>query len=336
VDVILKDGDLKGVVVIGSSAGGIEALRRFMSAVPTDLPVAVCVVLHIPATSRSLLAEIIARSTQAPASAAIHDERPEPGHIYVAPPDRHLIVRRDRLELDPGPKENGVRPAVDPLFRSAATAYGANSAAVVLSGALSDGAIGAAAVAAVGGLVLVQDPADAIVPSMPEAALRAVPGAVTADAPALAAAVAEFARTLGELEEEQIMLDDVRQSPVERSRHRPEGPPSGFTCPECHGPLWEFSGKEPIRYRCRVGHVYDEDHLVAEKSTEIEAALWAGLEALEERAELLDRVARRMQRTGRHERARSYRERVAFAQQRAEVLRDALRDDEDATEAIVG
>ena len=292
----------RGVVAIGASAGGIDALRRFISALPTDLPIAVCVVLHIPASSRSLLADIIARWTAAPVCTATDGEPLLGGHIYVAPPDRHLIVRRARLELDPGPRENGARPAVDPLFRSAALAYGAQSAAVVLSGALFDGASGAAVLAAGGGLVLVQTPEDALVPSMPEATLRSVPAAHTADAPSLAEAVGDFARALAAPPpagaEEDILRSDEHQSPIERSRHRPAGPPSGLTCPECHGPLWEFAGEEPVRYRCRVGHVYHEDLLVSEKSDEIEAALWAALEALEERAELMARLAARMDAKG--------------------------------------
>ena len=327
---------LRGVAVIGTSAGGVEVLRRLVGALPTDLPIAVCVVLHIPATSRSVLAAIVARSTSACVLTAADGMRPEAGHIYVAPPDRHLIVRRDRLELDAGPRENSVRPAIDPLFRSAAAAFGANSVAIVLSGALSDGAAGAAAVAQAGGTVLVQDPEDALVPSMPEAALQAVPAAVTADATALAGLVAGFARTLEELEEEEVMAADQEHTPVELSRRRPSGPPSVFTCPECHGPLWEVSDREPSRYRCRVGHAYHEDHLVAEKSTEVEAALWAALEALEERAELLAKVAHRLDAAGDDESARGYLESVAATRQRAQVLRGVLLTSADAPETVAG
>ena len=250
-------------------------------------------------------------------------------------------MRRARLELDPGPRENGARPAVDPLFRSAALAYGAQSAAVVLSGALFDGASGAAVLAAGGGLVLVQQPADALVPSMPEATLRSVPAAHTADAPSLADAVAGFARALAapppaaaEENVRDILRSDEHQSPVERSRHRPAGPPSGLTCPECHGPLWEFGGEEPVRYRCRVGHVYHEDLLVSEKSDEIEAALWAALEALEERAELMERLAERMDAKGYEEQAGTYRERVASAMRRAELLRGVLLPEDEDREAV--
>src|SRR3954454_12438277 len=142
----------RGVVAIGASGGGIDALQRVLGVLPEGLPVAICVVLHIPATSRSLLAEVISRRTALPVHVATERAPLRPGHIYVAPPDRHLLVRPGHLELDPGPKENGVRPAIDPLFRSIAAAYGRRGVAVVLSGALSDGASGALVVAEAGGI----------------------------------------------------------------------------------------------------------------------------------------------------------------------------------------
>ena len=182
-----------GIIAVGASAGGIHALERLVAALPRELPFAVAIVLHIPATAPSMLAEIIGRRTTAPVHTARDGEPLRPGHISVAPPDRHLIVRPQRFALDAGPKENSVRPAIDPLFRSAAAVFGDRAAAIVLSGALSDGARGAAAVAAAGGPVFVQDPADATVPSMPEATLRGVPGARALTPEAIAAAVAAFA-----------------------------------------------------------------------------------------------------------------------------------------------
>jgi two-component system chemotaxis response regulator CheB len=173
---------------------------------PPDLRAAVCLVLHIPAASRSLLAEILDRQTPLPVAAAIDGDEMRAGHVYVAPPDRHLRVQAGRVRLERGPKENGVRPAIDPLFRSVAQEYGENATAVVLSGSLSDGAGGAAAVAAAGGSVLVQDPHDALVPSMPESALAAVPGAVRGSAPDLAAELARRAAAL--LEEAHVSTDE--------------------------------------------------------------------------------------------------------------------------------
>ena len=169
--------DPRGAVAIGASAGGIDALQRLLHALPEDLEAAVCVVLHIPASSRSLLAQVMARQTPLPVVQATDGTRLRAGHVYVAPPDRHLLLEAGAVRLTRGPKENGVRPAIDPLMRSLAVEYGPRGIAVIASGSLNDGAAGAAAVAAAGGAVLVQAPADATVPNMPEAALAAVPGA---------------------------------------------------------------------------------------------------------------------------------------------------------------
>ena len=156
--------DGRGIIAVGASAGGIDAIQRLMKELPEDIEAAICIVLHIPASSRSLLPQVIARQTRLPVCQAATGLRLRPGHVYVAPPDQHLLARNGAAWLDRGPKENGVRPAVDPLFRSVAEGYGARGIAVVLSGSLSDGAAGAAAVAAAGGAVLVQAPVDAIVP----------------------------------------------------------------------------------------------------------------------------------------------------------------------------
>jgi two-component system, chemotaxis family, protein-glutamate methylesterase/glutaminase len=162
------------VIGIGASAGGVEALTRIVRRLPADLEAAVCVVLHIPATGRSLLAPILDRETRLSARVAVDAEPLRAGRLYVAPADRHLIAEDGRLRLERGPKENGVRPAVDPMLRSLAAAYGERAVAVVLSGALGDGSSGALAVRRAGGTVIVQDPADATVPSMPESALEVI------------------------------------------------------------------------------------------------------------------------------------------------------------------
>jgi two-component system chemotaxis response regulator CheB len=182
------------VVGIGASAGGIDALTRLVGRLPADLPAAVCVVLHVPATGRGMLAAILARRTALEVDVATEGEPVHAGRIYVAPSDRHLTVRDGRLRLDRGPKEHGVRPAVDPLLRSLAAAYGARAVAVVLSGALHDGSSGALAVRDAGGAVLVQDPEDATVPSMPESALSALGEAdAVLSAGALGVAIARLA-----------------------------------------------------------------------------------------------------------------------------------------------
>jgi len=320
------------VVGIGASAGGVDALTQIVGNLPPHLPAAVCVVLHVPATSRSLLAPILARHTDLDVGVAVDGEPVRAGRVYVAPPDRHLTVNGGVLRLGRGPKENGVRPAVDPMLRSLATAYGDRAVAIVLSGALGDGSSGALAVRQAGGVVLVQDPDDATVPSMPESALHAI-GEADAVLPA-----AQLGAALGRLADgAPMMREDVvvtsGGNPHAEGPERPAGPPTGFTCPECNGPLWELQEGEVIRYRCRVGHGFSEDSLVVEQGGAVEAALWSALEALEERAEFLRRLAARHAEARPRLRAR-YEGAATDALDRAELIRRALGTSSDRPDAL--
>jgi len=308
-------------VGIGASAGGIDALIRLLGEVQAGLPAALLVVLHVPATGRSLLAPILDRRIALDVRVAEDGEALVAGRVHVAPPDRHLIVDDDRIRLERGPKENAVRPAVDPMLRSLAAAYGDHAVAVVLSGAMGDGSSGALAVKAAGGKVMVQDPEDAAVPSMPESALRAV-GAADAvlDAESLGRELARLGGAQAKMRENAAVPppSDLAESPA-----RPGGPPRSFSCPECNGPLWQVEDGDLVRYRCRVGHEYSEDSLLIEQGSAVEAALWSALEALEERAEFLTRVAQQ------HGAARPrLRDRfegaAADAVARAELIRKAL------------
>jgi len=314
-----------GVVALGASAGGIDALQRIVAALPVDFGLAVVVVLHIPAASRSLLADIIGRKTTLSVSPAVHGEPLRGGHIFVAPPDQHLLVTRDALVLDRGPKENGARPAIDPLFRSLAAAWGPRGIAVVLSGALADGAAGAAAVAVAAGSVVVQAPDDAAVPSMPEATLRAVPAARTLAADDIGAALAATATDLAAAPEPEKEVTVAPESfrPSARAT-RPAWPPTGLTCPECHGPLWEDSTNGVVQFRCRVGHAYTEEVLLHAKGGEVEAAMWSAVEALEEHAELIRKVAVRLDEAGSTHVAGVLRKRAERSDERADVLRAVL------------
>lgn len=312
---------LKRVVGVGASAGGLDALLRIVRTLPADLPVAICIVLHVPATGRSLLGPILDRQTDFDVRVPSDGEALQPGRAYVAPPDRHLTVAAGRLELGRGPKENGVRPAVDPMLRSMAAAYGEHAVAVILSGALGDGSTGALAVKQAGGAVIVQDPDDAPVPSMPESAIRAV-GDVDAilQAEEIGATLARLAHGASEIGGELVMNPGEG---LEQSPDRPSGPPSAFTCPECHGPLWEVSEGNLVRYRCRVGHAYSEDSMMIEQGSTVETALWSALEALEERAEFLRRMSDRHadRRPQLHDRFAGAAE---DARHRAELIRRAL------------
>jgi two-component system, chemotaxis family, protein-glutamate methylesterase/glutaminase len=310
------------VVGIGASAGGVDALTRLVRRLPSQLPVAVCIVLHVPATGRSLLGEILARHTELEVEVAGEGEPVRSGRIYVAPADRHLTVEDGRLRLDRGPKENGVRPAVDPMLRSLAASYGERAVAVVLSGALGDGSSGALAVRHAGGTVLVQDPGDAIVPSMPESALRAI-GDADEVLPAEELGLALTRLTDGATQIEKDVVMPIAGDSLAESPERPPGPPSGLTCPECNGPLWEAREGDVTRYRCRVGHGFSEDSLVVEQGSAVEAALWSALEALEERAEFLRRLAERHAETRPRMRDR-YSAAATDALDRATLIRKAL------------
>ena len=310
------------VIGIAASAGGVEALRKVVSGLPAGLPAAICVVLHIPATGRSLLAPILDRDSAMPAVLAENGQELMAGTIYVAPADRHLLVRGRRIELSLGPKVNGVRPAADPLFRSLAQSWGSRAIAVVLSGALDDGSAGAAWIAEAGGTVVVQDPKTAIVPGMPEAAMAATTADHVLPLDAIGAELTRLAREASPGEEEEAMPPEPDPTAHLHDEHRPDGPPSGFTCPECGGSLWELQDGALTRYRCRVGHTYSEDAMVEAQGDAVEAALWTALEVLEERGELLERLAGRM--AGKPRSAGRFRDAAREAGDRASLLRRAL------------
>jgi two-component system, chemotaxis family, protein-glutamate methylesterase/glutaminase len=311
------------VIGIAASAGGLEPLRRLVADLPADLDAAVCVVLHIPATGRSLLAPILGRDSALTTVVAEHGARLRAGTIYVAPADQHLLVRGDAVELSRGPKENGVRPAADPMFRSLARAWGDCAVAIVLSGALDDGAVGAAAIAESGGKVVVQEPNDALVAGMPSSALAVTTPDAVVSIDRMGAVLRDLlSDPVPKPGEEAPVPAQPDPAEMELRPTRPDGHASGFTCPECSGALWEIREGEMIRYRCRVGHAYSEEAMVDAQSNAVEAALWAALEVLEERGELLRRIAHRT--NGQTRTGQRFRDGARVADDRAAVIRRVL------------
>ncbi|WP_343908987.1 chemotaxis protein CheB [Nocardioides aquiterrae] len=315
------------VIVVGASAGGVEALRDFMSVLPVDLPACVLVVLHLPRDAPSALPSILTRAGQLPVRHATAGERLEPGVVLVAPPDHHLIVVDDRAELSHGPQENGHRPAIDVLFRSAARARDSRVIGVVMSGSLDDGAAGAVAIVRQGGRLLVQDPDEALYGSMPLAATRAagtgnqVP--VRKMGEVLAAWVAEMSGGTGddppaEMEQETQMAD---LDPG--ALHDPDRPgtPAGFGCPDCAGALYQIDDGPLRRYRCRVGHAWSPESLLAQQSIAMESALWMALRALEEKAALNDDLGRRAWAHGHDRTATRFEESAEETRHAAELVR---------------
>src|SRR5439155_19817991 len=242
------------IIVVGASAGGVEALRALVAKLPKDLPAAILVVLHVAPDHKSILPRILTGAGPIPAAHAKNGEALEPGRIYVAPPDRHLVVDDGVVRLTRSAPEGGHRPAVDTLFRTAARFHGARVVGIVLSGALDDGTAGLVAVKQRGGVTVVQDPEEALCPDMPRNALENVN--VDHCLPTV-----EIAALIGKLAHENVEL----HSPIppllapeanialarRREGERPPGDPSGFGCPACGGVLNEVHDGHTLRLRCR-------------------------------------------------------------------------------------
>ena len=287
-------GPFRDIVVVGGSAGALQPLRRLIADLPADFPGIVLIVLHIGATSH--LVRVLSQRTRLPVLAARGGETIRPGHVYVAVPGVHLLLHDHHLLLRRGPRENLARPAIDPLFRSAACTFGARVVGVVLSGALSDGVAGLAAIKQCGGLAIVQDPDDAAVADMPSNACRrvAVDHVVPGD---------DLARLLTRLSRQQagptpeiprrIRLETAiaAQEASGMAAEDELGRQSRYTCPECHGALWEIDGDNLLRFRCHVGHAYSADSLLNAQEQGVEEMLWSLLRAHRERAELARRMA---------------------------------------------
>jgi two-component system chemotaxis response regulator CheB len=313
----------RDIVVVGASAGGVEALKNLAALLPGDLPAALFVVLHMPEHGRSALPGILARAGRLPAAQAVDGEPVEHGRVYVAPPGEHLELRRGGVHLGRGPRENGYRPAIDRLFVTAARSYGPRVTGVILSGALDDGTLGLMEVWRAGGAPLVQDPSEALYPAMPESASGYVDAAAVLSLEEIGRQIDALAREpFPEHEEEPVMAEQAPNP--ESAEHAQPGRLSGLTCPECNGALWEADEEGLLRYRCRVGHAYSAESLASEQGAALEAALWAALRALEERVALSLRLSRRFA-AGNHERAASRYERQADeARGQAAILRRAL------------
>ncbi|MDQ5852662.1 MAG: chemotaxis protein CheB [Chloroflexota bacterium] len=319
------------IIVVGASAGGVEALSTLVRDLPPDLPAAVFVVLHIPAQSTSMLPSILQRAGALPVVQATDGIAIRQGCIYVAPPDHHLLVDRGFVRLVRGPKENRHRPAVDPLFRTAARAYGPRVVGVVLTGALDDGTAGLQAVKTRGGVAIVQDPAEAFFPGMPQSAMENVEVdhclPLSGIAPLLVRLAREPADEEGAYPVPEEMDFEARiaeMDPAALWGEKRPGVPSIFSCPECKGVLYEMHDGELLRFRCQVGHAYSPKSMLVEQSETLEAALWVALNTLEENANLVRRLAKQSRERNHGHVAVRFEEKVRDAEQRAAVIREVL------------
>lgn len=288
----------RDTIVIGASIGGLEALQALLPGVQPDTPAAIFIVWHMSAESLGLLPDLLHHVSPLPVSNARDGEPIRAGHIYVAPPDQHLLIEPGHVRLTRGPKENRFRPAVDPLFRSAAVAYGPRVVGVVLSGALDDGTAGLWQIKDRGGVAVVQDSLDAMQPSMPSSAVRNVKVDHVLPARKIGPLLNELARMPVEeqgvppvsdqlnIETRIAMEDNALQAGVMKL-----GKPSPFTCPECHGTLLHVQDGTLLHFRCHTGHAYSINSLLTDVGESIEQALWNAIRAIDERVMLLNHVA---------------------------------------------
>lgn len=322
------------IVVVGFSAGGIDPLQRLVAELPSDCPASIFVVHHFPATSITALPGILSRAGSLPALQPADGDEIVPGRIYVARPNHHMLLQDNRIRLTNGPREQGHRPAIDPLFRTAARSFGPRVVGVILSGTLDDGTAGLLAIKHAGGLAVVQDPKDAAYPDMALSAIQNVPVDHVARAADLGRLVDRLVRLPAAAEPaplsraDEIDLADhdpaAAGTALLRNGRHPPGRPSAVVCPECGGVLWESQDGELLHFRCHVGHAYSAETLLASQSDALEGALWTAVRALEEKARLARRLADRSRGRGMHRVSAQFDSAAHEAEQGSNTIRASL------------
>ncbi|KMO40870.1 glutamate methylesterase [Methylobacterium tarhaniae] len=324
----------RDIVVIGGSSGATAPLRTILGALSPELPAALFIVLHIPARSLGLLATVTAAAARLPVHAAEDGMAIRPGHIYLGVPDHHLILAEGRIRLGRGPRENMARPSIDPLFRSAAACYGPRVIGVLLSGLLNDGASGLAAIKSCGGVALVQDPAEALADEMPLSALAALAGAalevdLTLPAARIGDVLSDLVRdpagpSLPVSPELRLEVDIAAGERIDSDVLRRIADPAALSCPQCGGVLSQIRDVKPLRFRCQVGHAYSAEVLAKEQESAVDEAMRVALRIIEERAELVGRMARDGREAGRSAVGALYEERAAEYRRYADTIRRAV------------
>ncbi len=324
------------IVVIGASAGGVESISQLVALLPESLPATLFVVMHVPDTGTSVLPQILSRRGKLPAVHPADGQSFKHGMIYVAPPGHHMRLRDGRIAISRTARENGHRPAIDPLFRSAAHEFGHRVVGIILSGTLDDGSAGMVTVGQCGGITIAQDPNEALFPGMPQSA-------IANDNVDMILPIAEIAKKIIELANDPVETGDTStqfgcaadpeaEAPALHYFDREAGDdrdyfggtPSVYTCPECHGTLWETEDENVLRFRCRVGHAYTAESLVADQLSALESTLWAALRALEENAALYYRLADRAVKGNRKHASTSFKEQANQISEQAKTLRSIL------------
>jgi two-component system chemotaxis response regulator CheB len=290
------------VVVIGASSGGVEALKNLFGGLKPGVQAALFIVLHIPPDFKSHLPQLLSMQSPIPVHHAQDGGAIVPGNAYIAPPDRHLVLQQGQMHLVYGPKINHTRPAIDPLFESAASEYGSSAIGIILSGNLNDGTKGLMRIKEAGGLAVVQDPQDALFDSMPRSALRHVPVDYRLPVPKIAELLNGLthldrsAKGAPQMNQDFGVFSNDETSVIKKDfeAFRIGGETnqrSVLTCPDCGGVLWEMRDGDLVRYRCHTGHVYNAEVLISSQDNDLEKALWTAVRVLVEKAAVTNRLA---------------------------------------------
>jgi two-component system chemotaxis response regulator CheB len=333
----------KHIVVIGASAGGLEALRALVGALDPDFAAPICVVLHTSPQSPGLLDGILTRSGKLEATNAINGERLRPGHIYVAPPDFHLVIEPGIVRVTKGPRENRFRPAIDPLFRSAGQVYGPAAIGVILTGSLDDGTDGLSAIKRLGGCAIVQDPMEALFPSMPQHAIDHVEVDYILPLAQIAPMLVRLTTAALEPAAHAVVPEQIQVEVKIAMEHNPLdagleriGKPSDYACPECHGVLLELKDGARTKFRCHTGHAYSIASLLAAIAEGIEDSLWTAVRALEEGQLLMMRMAEHLQSSHNDGQAEQLIDRANEARNQSEAIRKLVMQREPVSEVNKG
>ncbi len=324
----------RNIVVIGASAGGLEAILDIVKVLPQDFRAAVFIVQHIPAYAKSSLDTIIQGYTKLRVRKAVDGEPIQGGTIYVVREDRHLMVEPDRVVVSKGPRENRFRPAVDTLFRSAAHAYRERVVGIVLSGALNDGTSGMWTINRFGGTAIVQDPKEAMFPDMPNGVMQYTEVEHVLPAGKIGQLLATLcqeeivpSRRGAGVTDEKLLEIEIEIAKGKNGLNMgilEHGDQSPLACPECHGALTQFEEGRLVRFRCHTGHAHTAESLLASVRDNVEKSMWEVMRGMEESRILLDRMAEQMQAVGNHEDARRYRERGKDIQEQAVLIQQAI------------
>lgn len=314
------------IVVIGGSAGALEGVFTLLESLPDRIDASLFLVLHAPESGLALVPRLLQRHTRLPVRVVASRQPIRRGVLYLAAPDHHLLVQKKGVTANRGPKQNRFRPAIDPLFTSAAVAHGPRVVGVLLSGWLDDGVHGLAQVQRAGGIAIVQDPREAPVPTLPLNALEAVRADAIVPVTRMAALLEELSRSQARPARRKGRAARTAGNEVRLLRagptRIPKRAPSPFTCPECDGALWE-THDEPPDYTCHVGHRFTATSLLAGQRGVSDTHMWSAVRSLEEQAEMHRRWAAPGRRVRRPDRSR-FRRHAEALEQRALILRRIL------------